>query len=575
MKLGIFALLSLMAAAAFCGEFFPDGFTLAECAPDAPNWQAQALVVKDGYPVADDAAISNFVANGGAIVVLQGEAELKAPAFLAKRRSDPLGKLFAWPKPVEGAGAVARSCAVHRFGKGFLAVVPESLAGEALVENIEWHLGFQNQGYVFLGDACSLVDGAAQAMLELVYVRPPEAESPQRQLRLEIETTSDEGTLSAYETLLFNTRTQFRRRTVASDLVYLHGEVRVRTFFSDLDAGFKVQMQDQTLRAPDYLELILPIDDRVSVDRAEPSISIGVRINDEPHAKDDLVRITFLGPDRKPRYETQVVLADTEATTWFEIPLTNSGDYVGRCTLVAETVRDIDVPIRVERPLTIVSRVPFCYDQDGMALQNGVRTFLFGTDASVTNASAAIVRHALGEPLGMTSTFGHALHAARRKLGKTGKISGEIDLSASSGDAEADARAIRSLAYLGFVAGGQAIWWQTNALNSRLERVTSRPHVQTDLDAFFAAESGPLANLQAAQTVAVEIAALGPDVLRPARTIVSTDGFVFARRIGDKLIAVNTERRAAHPSVLKGPELPNGSLTLTLDPDEVRVLALR
>ena len=104
---------------------------------------------------------------------------------------------------------------------------------------------------------------------------------------------------------------------------------------------------------------------------------------------------------------------------------------------------------------------------------------------------------------------------------------------------------LRMFAHLALVSGANAVVWKKNTA----ELVTDG--------------------------LAREIAAFGPEALVPSPTIVSTDGFVFARLFGNTLVCVNTERFAAHESVIRSVRLPKGELKLALAPDEVRVVSLR
>ena len=137
----------------------------------------------------------------------------------------------------------------------------------------------------------------------------------------------------------------------------------------------------------------------------------------------------------------------------------------------------------------------------------------------------------------------HALLTARNQ-DPSAALLGEIAIGKGTGDAAVDVRTLKVLANLAVVTGANAIRWKDNTA----ELVT--------------------------KGIEREIAALGPEALRPSQTIVSTDGFVYARLFGNRLLCVNTERFAAHESELRSMRLPGGSLKLTLEPDEVRIVEL-
>ena len=515
-------------------EFFPDGFRVSTNL----DWTANAVVVRETYPEVDDAVVTNFVYNGGALIVLRTKESgpIGTGPSVTKRRADELGKLMAWPKVVAGGATV------FRHNRGCVLVCVDVKDEKALLENVEWHLGFQRHGYVLRGNGISTKDGRVNASFSSSYplIRK---KSDVRMLRLDLELDTEDGPSSGFSRNGSDIRGEYwywHGQGVVADVLYYHGKIAARLFLTDETAGFRVKIGEAQLQAPEYLDIVVPRP-QVSVDRAVAPVRMGLRINDEPHVQEDVVKVTVTGPNGWT-WSDAIDLPAVQTVRWFDVPLAADAAS-GRYRIVAKTLRDIDRPHKKESSFDVVKGTRHILDQDGMAIVDGVRSFSFTQDESYTNSHKAVVTYKLGDLIGMTAPFAQKLLEARQSDPSAG-VFGVIEIGKGSGDVALDLKTIRAVAYLAYLSGANGIHWKNNAVR-----------LVTD-------------------AIERELAALGPAGLRQTPTIISTDGFVFARLIGDKLVCVNTERFAAHESVLKSKRLPGGSLKLTLEPDEVRIVTL-
>ena len=521
-------------------EFFPNGFRVAETNLD---WTADAIVVKGEFPATDPGAVSNFVEKGGAFVVLAGEKGAGAvPDGLGKHGG--IGVVLSYPNDL---GKDASGSKSYRCGKGFVLTVPEKVGGRALLENVKRHLYFSRLGYVMHGITCNFEKGYPTVWFKTNYVGPLEDEQkPHRDYQFEVVAESPDGKGSSYQ--------QFPGRNprrdlqwgiaVTENLFYPHGKTRVRGILTDKTTNTKIVVYDAVYERPEYLELALPPANLVTTDRLSAAVRIGVRINDEPHFVSDAVKVRVLAPNGNEHWKGEVTVKATETTVWTEIPFASKAEPVGGFRIEAETMRDGDRPVRAVRTLNVVKTPRSAIDQDGMAIVDGVRRMTFVSDEPQTKDFKEVATFSVGNRDATATDFARKIVTARKR-DPGAAFSCSVEVGTGTGDLEKDLGMLRMLAHLALVSGANAVVWKKNTA----ELVTDG--------------------------LAREIAAFGPEALVPSPTIVSTDGFVFARLFGNTLVCVNTERFAAHESVLKSKRLPGGSLKLTLAPDEVRVMTLQ
>ena len=521
-------------------EFFPNGFRVAETNLD---WTADAIVVKGEFPATDPGAVSNFVEKGGAFVVLAGEKGAGAvPDGLGKHGG--IGVVLSYPNDL---GKDASGSKSYRCGRGFVLTVPEKVGGRALLENVKRHLYFSRLGYVMHGITCNFEKGYPTVWFKTNYVGPLEDEQkPHRDYQFEVVAESPDGKGSSYQ--------QFPGRNprrdlqwgiaVTENLFYPHGKTRVRGILTDKATNTKIVVHDAVYERPEYLELALPPANLVTTDRQSAAVRIGVRINDEPHFAPDTVKVRVLAPNGGEHWKGEVPVKATETTVWTEIPFASKTEPVGGFRIEAEAMRDGDRPVRAVRTLNVVKTPRSAIDQDGMAIVDGVRRMTFVSDEVRAEDFREVATFAVGNRDATATDFARKIVTARKR-DPGAALSCSVEVGTGTGDLEKDLGMLRMLAHLALVSGANAIVWKKNTA----ELVTDG--------------------------LAREIAAFGPEALVPSPTIVSTDGFVFARLFGNTLVCVNTERFAAHESVLKSKRLPGGSLKLTLAPDEVRVMTLQ
>lgn len=401
----------------------------------------------------------------------------------------------------------------------------------------------KSHGYGKWSGDMVLKDGAVSASFRSGYSLKNDKKDDCRTLRLKIELDTEDGKLYGFSRGGGDIKSNFwywHGISAVANTLYLHGKVKACTYLIDETDDFTLKIYEKEFLAPEYLDILVPRP-QVSVDRAIAPVRLGLRINDEPHVKEDVVKVTVTGPDGWS-WSGDIDLPAVLTDRWFDVPLAADAA-PGRYRIVAETLRDIDRPHRKEAVFDVVKGAKYLLDQDGMAMREGVRTFSFTKDESYTNSFTAAATFKLDAPEGMTAPFAQKLLTARQS-DPTAGLFGVIEIGKGTGDVAADLRAIRAVAYLAYLSGVNGISWKNNTVElftNEIER---------------------------------ELAAFGSEGLAQTPTIVSTDGFVFARLIGDKLVAVNTERLAAHESVLRSVRLPKGELKLTLALDEVRVVPL-
>ena len=521
-------------------EFFPNGFRVAETNLD---WTADAIVVKGEFPATDPGAVSNFVEKGGAFVVLAGEKGAGAvPDGLGKHGG--IGVVLSYPNDL---GKDASGSKSYRCGKGFVLTVPEKVGGRALLENVKRHLYFSRLGYVMHGITCNFEKGYPTVWFKTNYVGPLEDEQkPHRDYQFEVVAESPDGKGSSYQ--------QFPGRNprrdlqwgiaVTENLFYPHGKTRVRGILTDKTTNTKIVVHDAVYERPEYLELALPPANLVTTDRQSAAVRIGVRINDEPHLAPDAVKVRVLAPNGNEHWKGEVTVKATETTVWTEIPFASKAEPVGGFRIEAETMRDGDRPVRAVRTLNVVKTPRSAIDQDGMAIVDGVRRMTFVSDALQAKDFKEVATFSVGNRDATATDFARKIVTARKR-DPGAALSCSVEVGTGTGDLEKDLGMLRMFAHLALVSGANAVVWKKNTA----ELVTDG--------------------------LAREIAAFGPEALVPSPTIVSTDGFVFARLFGNTLVCVNTERFAAHESVIRSVRLPKGELKLALAPDEVRVVSLR
>ena len=540
MKKMILMLVMMAVGIGRADEFFPNGFRVAETNLD---WTADAIVVKGEFPATDPGAVSNFVEKGGAFVVLAGEKGAGVvPDGLGKHGG--IGVVLSYPNDL---GKDASGSKSYRCGKGFVLTVPEKVGGRALLENVKRHLSFLRLGYVMHGITCNFEKGYPTVWFKTNYVGPLEDEQkPHRDYQFEVVAESPDGKGSSYQ--------QFPGRNprrdlqwgiaVTENLFYPHGKTRVRGILTDKTTNTKIVVHDAVYERPEYLELALPPANLVTTDRQSAAVRIGVRINDEPHFSPDAVKVRVLAPNGNEHWKGEVSVKATETTVWTQIPFASKAEPVGGFRIEAETMRDGDRPVRAVRTLNVVKTPRSAIDQDGMAIVDGVRRMTFVSDEVQAKDFKEVATFSVGNRDATATDFARKIVTARKR-DPGAALSCSVEVGTGTGDLEKDLGMLRMLAHLALVSGANAVVWKKNTA----ELVTDG--------------------------LAREIAAFGPEALVPSPTIVSTDGFVFARLFGNTLVCVNTERFAAHESVIRSVRLPKGELKLTLAPDEVRVMTLQ
>ena len=412
-------------------------------------------------------------------------------------------------------------------------------SGYVLDEAVDNEL--KSHGYGKWAGDMVLKDGAVSASFRSGYSLKNDKKDDCRTLRLKIELDTEDGKLYGFSRGGGDIKSNFwywHGISAVANTLYLHGKVKACTYLIDETDNFTLKIYEKEFQAPDYLDILLPRP-QVSVDRAVAAVRMGLRINDEPHVKQDIVKVTVTGPNGWS-WSGDIDLPAVLTDRWFDVPLAADAE-PGRYRVVAETLRDIDRPHKVERSFDVVKRTRHILDQDGMAIVDGVRTFSFAQDEAYTNSYKAAATFKLAEVEGMTAPFAQKLLAARQSDPSAG-VFGVIEIGKGTGAVAVDLKTLRAVAYLAWLSGANGIHWKDNTVR-----------LVTDV-------------------IERELNALGPEGLRQTPTIISTDGFVFARLVGDKLVCVNTERLAAHESVLKSVRLPKGELKLTLEPDEVRIV---
>ena len=403
------------------------------------------------------------------------------------------------------------------------------------------HLGFLRLGYVLQGSNCKFDGGYPTVQASVGYVGPDfHCEKRNHDYQFDAVVESVEGRSRGYQ--------QFPDRnprglsvSATENLVYAHGKVRVLGILTDKTTNTKLVLHDTIYERPEYLELVLPPADIVTTDRQSASVRLGVRINDEPHFAPDAVKVRVLAPNGNEHWKGELTVKATETTVWTEIPFTSKAEPIGGFRIEAETMRDGDRPARAVRTLNVVKTPPYAIDQDGMAIVNGLRRMTFVSDEEKTRGFTCASTFVLGEREAMTCEFARKIVTARKR-DPGAALSCVIEIGRGNGDAALDSHMLRVLAHLALVSGANAVVWKKNTMKDVTDGVER------------------------------EIAALGPAALVPSPTIVSTDGFVFARLFGNTLVSVNTERFAVHESTLKSKRLPGGSLKLLLKPDDMCVM---
>ena len=528
------------------------------------------------------AALTNRVAAGETLLVLSE----KTPKEFSWRTDGP-DRLLAWPKVLQLEKQQRNLVSWRKIGRGLVIVAPEGVDSPDFRANVDWHADLlKNHGFWYVGYSCdrpeSPVIGITMRYAEKVV--EPKRESSgggywanydadrTRKLRplfrLEGKVTAGDGSSRYYETIEQPFGDSLAIRNVGVIRNVVHGKAKLETRFVDLEKNFSVLVDSRELVFPSYLETFLPNDGEVAVCRETADVTVGFRINDEPHYGRDFVKVTLFDPSNKPVFE-KTLEASVGQTHYLAVPLPRDAEARSNWPLQFETTRENGQVVCDKRRLRLNDDRRYDFvDQDGMILKKATqRAFRFGVDSSVTNFAGTkiVATWSFGESRAMTHVFAEQVRSARLKAGPLAPLAAQIALDRTSRDLASDRRAVKALAALAFVGGANAVDWDFSKCKTPLNPLGS-----------YAADAQ------------AELLALDPAFAASGRMVTSTDGSLYARVTEKTLLVVNVERFASHASTLKAPSFAGktllapdgtsyafdgkGALTLTLEPDSVLAL---
>ena len=540
---------------------------------------------KGGFPEMDaDAfvALTNRVAAGETLLILSE----KTPKELSWRTDGP-DRLLAWPKDLRLAKEQGGRVSWRKIGRGLVIVAPESVDSPDFRANVEWHADLlKNHGFWYVGYSFdkpeSPVIGITMRYAEKViepkrdktggaYWANYDADRTRKLrplFRLEGKVTAGDGSSRYYETIEQPFGDTLVIRNVAVIRNVVHGRAKLEARFFDLEKNFSVLVDSRELVFPAYLETFLPNNGEVAVNRETADVTVGFRINDEPHFGQDFVKVTLFDPSNKPVFE-KTFESSVGHVHYVTVPLPRDAAARSNWPLQFETTCGDGRVVCDKRRLRLNDDRRYDFiDQDGMLLSKSAqRSFRFGVDSSVTNFAGTkiVATWTFGESRAMTHVFAEQVRVARQAAGPIKPLAAQIALDRTSRDLASDRRAVKALAALAFAGGANAVDWDFSKCKTPLNPLAS-----------YAADAQ------------AELLALGPAFAAAGRMVTSADGALYARVTEETLLVVNTERFEAHASTLKVPafagktlQAPDGKayafdkegrLSLTLEPDEVLAL---
>ena len=551
---------------------------------------ADVIEYKGDFPEMDAgafAALTNKIAAGDTLLVLSE----KTPKEFAWRTDGP-DRLLSWPKTLKLEKGQRDRVAWRKLGRGLIISAPETVDSADFRTNISWHADLlRNHGFWYVGFSTAGRDSSFWPVLGATF-RYAERKVEEKKsapatggywanydrertrelrplYRLQGKVSAPDGEIHNYATIEQPFGETVSIGNVWMNKNFVHGKARLETYFHDITNNFSVLIDSREWTFPDYLDVFLPNNGVIGVNRDTADVTIGVRINDEPHFEKDTVTVMLVGFDGKPLCEKQVE-APVGRTIYTDLPVPREARHNQSMVVRFETRRVDGQIVKAERRFRLNYDARWdMLDQDGMLLKKcSTRSFRFGENSFVTNfpGTKIVATWKFGESHAMTHPFAEEVLEARQTAGPLVPLAVQVAMDATSSDRASDGRAIKAIAGLAFIGGANAVDWDFSKCKSMLNPLSSFA---------FEAQKWYLA--------------LDPAFAAKGHCATSTDGALYARVTKDTLLIVNTERFEAHESILKVSAFAGktfvstgdgtkyafdakGCLRLTLEPDAVLAL---
>ena len=513
---------------------------------------ADVIEYKGDFPEMDAgafAALTNKIVAGDTLLVLSE----KAPKEFAWKTDGP-DRLLSWPRTLKLEKGQRDRVTWRKLGRGLIISAPETVDSADFRTNISWHADLlRNHGFWYVGYSTSGRDSSFWPVLGATF-RYAERKVEEKKsapaaagywanydrertrglrplYRLEGKVAAADGEIHNYETIEQPFGETVSIGNVWMNKNFVHGKARLETYFHDITDNFSVLIDSREWTFPDYLDVFLPNNGVIGVNRDTADVTIGVRINDEPHFEKDIVKVTLVGFDGRPLCEKQVEVP-VGRTIYADLPVPREALHNQSMVVRFETKQADGRIVKAERRFRLNNDARYdMLDQDGMLLKKcSTRSFRFGESSSVTNfyGTKIIATWKFGESHAMTHALAEDVLEARQAAGPLAPLAVQVAMDATSSDRASDTRAIKAIAGLAFIGGANAVDWDFSKCKSMLNPLSSHA-------------------LEAQKWYL----ALDPAFAAKGHCVTSTDGALYARVTKDTLLIVNTERFEAHESILK------------------------